>query len=1363
MKKTVAILLSALIVISSFYCAFTVSAETAQNLFVNGDFANSDTEANTLADWYFTSGNYVADLVEGTTDNLPEGEDFNFITFNKGTATGEAAIYNYHTIKLANNTSYSFSFWIKTNGDAKGMKFFLYEPKYVKRDGNYASSNTPAEGTNIYSYSYDNGSTRVTRTDISHTITDSRESFVREGASSMASFKSDAYPSTKEKWVKVTHTFTTGNDEYHVANVRYGITISATCEAEYVALGGFEAYATSFDATVVKGIANNFDLGTVEPRNGALVTDGEATLLAVPYGTNRFVGWFNGDELLSTDEQYYFTYNTSTEYKAVFEAAGDDISDGHESYTSTLAKWSNGVVDNSGSNGAWVLDGATWTSVKLNTNSKFIRSGNKSANLNSRYSYSGRNFTGLTKNTDYTLTFYSYMEVETGISNNDGKMYEFNRRLERVFITDKSVDIVSSSGSAISSTDSRVIAYKTNIYGTGRWEQTTINFNSGESTDITLWFYFAATTISGQNTDGCYIDDISLTSVNEEEKEDEDVPMNFEDVNQWERYAHGKTYEDGPLALNENTWHKIAANTTKTDYINDGDTSVLITPQSQTNLIKLKDLKPDTNYMLKFSYITDSMKNSANTEKNFLLSKCGIWNYAADGAKFSFSNTSGNGYLHAVFFGEHYYDGFFEPDGTPVTIDYYSRRITSQQANTWYNKAFFFNSGDVYETLALVITLEVNNVYFDSFELVEVGDDSEEAEFIAPIISGKTATGSYATANATTTLYENCEITDYTGYLTALKNAYFTEYATNSYGDNKFATFIKGNTTVNVEYTPVTKTILVTEQVTDTLPTKAEDNKYTNKYYEPLIIQLDHNGATGGGIGMSYVVRLADGSFILVDGGHTEKMYENADRIYNILNEYSPDEKPVIAAWLFTHGHDDHMSAATSFIEKYCNDVVIEEFILNFASLEQYSAITNSVAGKMTYFSVKPFLLSIKAFYPDAKISTCHSGYKYNIRNAVIDIMFTLEDIFPSVLATDFVDINDTCTTYKISFNNANVDQTLLITGDSATIQCTAMLKKYPDNELSSTFVQVIHHGIYYGSYELYGKINPEVALWPASSARLMNVLYQEQNRYFVEEDSVKEVVLSDYGTRVFALPYTAPEGLTGMDKFTLPSDMDEINTVNTFVGTSIRQAGENESETKQALRFKFQIPEHIIRANTADGYSVAEYGMLVSEDNANLTYYDGTKAYTTAEDGTRTFKGIAYNKLNGTNVVYGYENYKNLDDGESRSTQYTCALYNIGANGKTTDYTKYDTVIYVRSYIVFKNANGDTKVYYGDTKEASVFAVMTAVLKSTATDDQTVSDQTYVKNFLDGKVEGFTADADAIKAAWNADSTRASLYTPAN
>lgn len=57
----------------------------------------------------------------------------------------------------------------------------------------------------------------------------------------------------------------------------------------------------------------------------------------------------------------------------------------------------------------------------------------------------------------------------------------------------------------------------------------------------------------------------------------------------------------------------------------------------------------------------------------------------------------------------------------------------------------------------------------------------------------------------------------------------------------------------------------------------------------------------------------------------------------------------------------------------------------------------------------------------------------------------------------------------------------------------------------------------------------------------------------------------------------------------------------------------------------------------------------------------------------------------------------------------------------------------------------------------------MQTILKSTATDDQTTSDKAYVKNFLDGNVEGFTADAAAIKEAWLSNSSRATVYTPAN
>ena len=104
--------------------------------------------------------------------------------------------------------------------------------------------------------------------------------------------------------------------------MRYGISILSSCEAEYISFGGFEFYGTPVGSTVVKGLSNNFDLGRVEPYNGALVVDGKANLTAIPYGNNKFVGWFNGDKLLSIDKDYTFIYDPTVSYKAVFEPYG---------------------------------------------------------------------------------------------------------------------------------------------------------------------------------------------------------------------------------------------------------------------------------------------------------------------------------------------------------------------------------------------------------------------------------------------------------------------------------------------------------------------------------------------------------------------------------------------------------------------------------------------------------------------------------------------------------------------------------------------------------------------------------------------------------------------------------------------------------------------------------------------------------------------------------------------------------------------------------------------------------------------------------------------------------------------------------
>ncbi len=1396
MKKTVAILLSLLMIISSISgtFVFTASAEVV-NLFNNGDFKDADLEANTATDWVTDGTSYNLDYEEGNTENLPEGEDFNFATFKRNTAvaSGTTTVYYRRSVKVQKNTDYKISFWVKNNG-IKSFKYFMYEPIYQNYKGAYSNYGKPSEAQNIYSYDYavkdDNGDviTRVIRTDVNHLIKDATNNEeLRNKPSSMASFSGALIaPNNQGEWVKIEHTFTTGNDDNHVADIRVAFSVEIhpdNTEDKSLSIGGIEMTATPKEVITDTALSNNYDLGTVEPVGGAEVIDGEVTVTAVPFANNKFLGWYKGGKLVSQYPSLTYTYNENDteKYKAMFEEAGNGISDGGEGYTATdLAKFVSGSLDNSGGNGAWELDsndGSTWT--KIFTDSTHVRSGKKSIYLNSRYSYAGRNFTGLKPNTDYTLTFYSYMDVGFGANKDTGVMTDFNRQLGRVLITDKSVDVAwtkaeSETGKAgvISGTDSRLIAIKNNIYGTGRWEKVTFDFNTGSSTDITLWINYTATTVSGQNTDGCYIDDISLTC-NEPEvddgEEEEDEVMDFENPEKWGKHGDNSKQLSGYTGYKApESYVAVTTNTTKPALIKEGESSLVFTPQTRWFDYKLTGLKPNTKYALSFSYATNKMTSSVGTTQKMILSRYGIFNYAAEGANLNgvVNSPSWNpsGYLH--------YNGtnmftVMDDDGvgTPYYKEYSVRRVTdggangiAEVANTWYNTILYFNSGNVSDTLAFVFYANCSNTYLDDFRLIEIKDEVRIQDYYAPAVEGKTAQGTYTTEKGTTTLYEGVTEADFSAYKTTLANANFAEYSTNAFGNNKFALYVKGNTTVNVTYTPYNNTMLVAEQVTDLLPTNEEQNVYEDKGYEPLIIQLDHNNTTGGGIGMSYIIRLADGSFIIVDGGHTETYFDNANRLYKLLREYTPEGDIQIAAWFLTHCHSDHISGFSSFVERYGAQVNIEQLIYNFDTYEHYEWGKNdSLLGYQGY----EFFDIIVKLNPQIKISTCHSGYKYHIRNAVIDIMYTLEDNFPKVLGVSLSDTNNTSTVFKVSFTDEDVDQTLLITGDSGSVESAGLLSKYQDDELKSTFVQAIHHGIAYGSYELYGKMNPEVVLFPASAGRLMNVLYQKQNSYFVAEDSVKEVVCSDYGTRIFALPYTAPEGLTGMSKFTLPKDFDSNNpsNSNTYVGASIRQAGENGSEAKQAVRFKFQIPEHIILASTEDGYTVAEYGMLVSESNANLNYFDGNKSFVTDENGVKTFKGVAYNKANDKDVVFGYQNFASATGDQLRSRQYTCALYNIGVDKfGNTDYAKYDTVFFVRSYITFKNANGDTKVYYGATQSASVFAVMKAALESDNTDDIT-----YVKNFLDGKVEGFTADAAAIKAAWIADSTRASLYTPAN
>ena len=87
-------------------------------------------------------------------------------------------------------------------------------------------------------------------------------------------------------------------------------------------------------------------------------------------------------------------------------------------------------------------------------------------------------------------------------------------------------------------------------------------------------------------------------------------------------------------------------------------------------------------------------------------------------------------------------------------------------------------------------------------------------------------------------------------------------------------------------------------------------------------------------VGMSYILQLEDGSFVIVDGGGD---YESADRdeqiLYATLTELykktygtAPTAaNPIhIAAWYVTHSHADHYGTLTSFLKTYSSTKLIK-------------------------------------------------------------------------------------------------------------------------------------------------------------------------------------------------------------------------------------------------------------------------------------------------------------------------------------------------------------------------------------------------------------------------------------------------------
>ena len=354
--------------------------------------------------------------------------------------------------------------------------------------------------------------------------------------------------------------------------------------------------------------------------------------------------------------------------------------------------------------------------------------------------------------------------------------------------------------------------------------------------------------------------------------------------------------------------------------------------------------------------------------------------------------------------------------------------------------------------------------------------------------------------------YKGVEKETFYALLCRLKNDGYTVVSTYDLWKNTFAVLKKNGDAVYLAYYPnVREMRAVTEPRSAYLSFSDTSGE---PCVTPLITQVDLTD-----FGMSYVIRLTDGRFIIFDGGRIRE--QEADSLMACLRQQSPAEKPVIAAWFMTHPHLDHYYAYLTFEEKYAGEYVVENFIYNFPDVTEKSIELIPQLALPGREDVHLPLFDKAVMRSGAKVYRAHTGQKYAFGDVAFEILSSPDDaLVPPV------NINSISLVAKVEI----AGQTILWTGD-----CQFPAAKMADRwgeYLKADIFQVTHHGFPGGDIRAYSFVDPSVLLWPSFDYDSYgnHFYYNEFNLHLINNLHVKDILMGGGGTITIELPYTPRE-----------------------------------------------------------------------------------------------------------------------------------------------------------------------------------------------------------------------------------------------
>ena len=371
------------------------------------------------------------------------------------------------------------------------------------------------------------------------------------------------------------------------------------------------------------------------------------------------------------------------------------------------------------------------------------------------------------------------------------------------------------------------------------------------------------------------------------------------------------------------------------------------------------------------------------------------------------------------------------------------------------------------------------------------------------------ADGSYQVAAVAAASDLSVLKTDYANYVQTLESKGFTKYAENAIGDKKYVTYKGLTSMVHVYYEDVYNQVI---KFSDYYVSGTEKSTL-RVLYAPLenmeyplaptsdagvkvtlpsltLMSMDYSGAGQGNNGMGFVYTMADGSYVIIDGGWRH----DTAKLYQFLhdNNEREDGEILIRAWLITHPHEDHYGNFESFADKYADKVTLEYFVANLGGGASVTDHPNQGDVTRIHTALAKFTAVQNTKYIIPQI-----GQKMYFGDVHFEFLHTQEWLYPGYRMTDG---NDYSLVAKVTFEG----KTMLMTGDAYPQDISADLVDRYESYLASDYVQTPHHGMGGTDAAFYDAVGAKLAFVTTSASALSTRLESTSDDYTALQHLIK-------------------------------------------------------------------------------------------------------------------------------------------------------------------------------------------------------------------------------------------------------------------